>query len=86
MDKYVKRVWLNPDDCEATGSVVAFHGETERYKGRKDVSTFLEIADCGGKISLHKGHSDNMSEFINKLRLLASTATEFSDYLEKIYP
>jgi hypothetical protein len=82
MSRYTDRVWLNPKDHEATGSVVAFHGETERHKGRKEVHSFLEVADCNGKVSLHKAYNDSMQDFVDKLRLLARVISRFADYLE----
>lgn len=79
---YCRRVWLNGEDSEATGSVVAFDGVVERWRDRIEPATFLEVADCSGKVSLHRMPSDDMAEFVAKLRLLASVAEDFADFLE----
>lgn len=80
--RYCKRVWLNPSDCNATGSVVAFDGTVEWRKGQIVEETSVEVADCSGKVSLHKSPSEDMSRFIQKLRLLARTVNDFADFLE----
>jgi len=79
---YNKRFWLNNEDSEATGSVVAFEGIVERWKDRIELATFLEIADCNNKIVLHQLPSDNREEFIQKMRLLSKVVTEFADFLD----
>jgi hypothetical protein len=81
MGMYSKRVWLNKDGSPSTGSVVAFYGETT-WRKEKDVSTFLEVADCHDKIRLHRTHDDSMEDFVKKLRLLATTANDFATFLE----
>jgi len=80
--KYNVRRWLNGPESEATGSVVAFHGEVERVPGRKQVVSTLEVADCQGKICLHIMPNERMQKFIKKLRLLAKVVTTFADWLE----
>lgn len=81
---YSVREWLNPLSSEATGSVVAFDGMVQR---RQDTEphrfTFLEVADCNGKVNLHKMPMDGSEAFVEKMRLLAKVVTEFADYLEK---
>jgi len=80
--RYCRRVWLNPQFSESSGSVVAFDGEVERYAGRVEQATFLELADCSGKVCLHKNPGDTMQEFIDKLQKLALEATNFARHLE----
>lgn len=79
--RYLERVWLNEPDCEATGSVVAFDGTVER-NGRVSSVSFLEIADCQGKVSLHSVTGEDGKRFIRKMRLLATIANNFADALE----
>lgn len=81
---YTKRVWLNSNNSASTGSVVAFHGKTTYGDSDERLSTFLEVADCHCKISLHKIKADQMSDFIRKMRLLAETANNFADFLENV--
>jgi len=84
MNKYSRREWLNDAMSEATGSVAAFDGVTKRaWDGEDRPSTFLEIADCNDKVTLHPIINDGPDAFIRKLRLLAEVVTEFADYLEK---
>lgn len=81
--QYNKRHWLNGAESESTGSVVAFHGEVERYPGRPQHVTHLEVADCQGKVCLHKQPREKLQKFIKKMRLLAKVANDFADFLEK---
>jgi hypothetical protein len=79
MLSYVRRHWLNHKESPSTGSVVVYHGP-----GRwEDVDTFIEIADCHSKVQLHLTKLDTTKDFILKLRLLAKTANDFADWLEK---
>jgi hypothetical protein len=78
---YSKRAWLNKDSSASTGSVAAFHGETI-WREKPDITTFFEVSDCHCKARLHRTESDNMVEFIAKIRLLASNAEEFATFLE----
>lgn len=80
--KYSKRTWLNPNESSSTGSVVAFDGEYE-YEGKIYDSTFLEIADCKRKVSLHLGSEDTPEQFIEKMKLLRSEIDLFIHHLEK---
>lgn len=75
---YKAERWLNPKDSHATGSVVAFDGMVEK-RGHHEHMSFLEIADCSSKVSLH---GRDRLEFARKLRLLELTISEFADYLE----
>jgi hypothetical protein len=82
-NNYSRREWLNPTESEATGSVVAFDGFTRR-RNSEDLqrTTFLEVSDCAGKVSLHRLSPDGTQAFIRKMRLLAEVVTEFADCLE----
>ncbi len=81
---YNKRVWLNPESCVSTGSLVTFHGKTShRKKGEYQIETFVEFGDCSGKIKLHKIYSDSYNDFCNKLKLVVTTLNEFINYIEK---
>ena len=79
---YSTRRWLNPSGSSSTGSVVAWHGELHR-RAEPEVETLFEVADCHGKVCLHKIKGDSMADFIAKLRILADTANDFADYLSE---
>ena len=81
--KYHKRLWLNAKHSFSSGSVVAFHGRVD-FGGQRGKSTesFLEIADCHGKVRLHRASYDSKRDFARKLRKLAAVAIEFADALE----
>ena len=81
MGMYSKRVWLNKDSSASTGSVVAFHGETI-WKDKPEITSFFEVADCHGKVRLHRAYGDDMPSFVAKLRTLAAVAEEFATFLE----
>jgi hypothetical protein len=81
MGMYSKRVWLNKESSASTGSVVAFHGET-KWGDKLEVTSFFEVADCHGKVRLHRSYVDDMPAFISKLRTLAAIAEEFATFLE----
>ena len=80
MSEYNRRTWLNRENSTFTGSVVCCHmpESSRRY------STFLEIADCNGKVQLHKGDddADSLEAFICKLKLLRDEIEMFITALE----
>jgi hypothetical protein len=81
---YNKRTWLNPEDSDSTGSVVAYSGEvTDLDTGKKYPEQFLEISDCRTKIRLHLTSDDTPESFITKIKLLRSEIDLFIKYLEK---
>lgn len=80
---YSRRTWLNPKECSSTGSIAAFHGVVKWRKGDKELTSFLEISDCHGKIRLHKIYSDSNEEFVSKLKLLVSEINLFINFLEE---
>ena len=82
---FCKRVWLNKESSESTGSVVAWHGRVKYRDGKPDDYIFFEVGDCSYKARLHKTSSDTILEFINKIKLLSKTASEFAEFLEVEY-
>ena len=82
--RYNKRVWLNDRRSFSSGSVIAFHGPVD-FGGQRGVSTesYIEIADCHGKVRLHRANYDSRKDFVRKLRKLAAVASQFADALEK---
>jgi hypothetical protein len=80
---YVNRKWLNGDKSASTGSIVAFYGETSYGETIED-AVFLEISDCHCKVHLHKLKIDTISDFINKLKIVAKVINDFILFLEKI--
>lgn len=79
---YCTRKWLNPPTSPSTGSVVCFDGITE-YSDGIERNTFIEIASCRTKVRLHKTFSDDIGDFINKLRDLQTEIGAFIEHLEK---
>lgn len=79
--KYAKRVWLNKEGSPSTGAAVAFHGEVT-WRDTSEITTFFEVSDCHCKARLHKIKDDSLSDFIEKLRVLAKTAEDFANFLE----
>lgn len=82
MGLYNKRTWLNSENSDSTGSVVAFNGRLIDFDGKEYNSTFLEIADCRNKIRLHITSDDTKEDFITKLKLLNNEINLFINHLE----
>jgi hypothetical protein len=78
---YNKRTWLNKSDSPSLGSVIAFDGEV-KYSDGAERTTFLAISDCGKTIKLIK-NTENIDDFINKMKLLKSEIELFINHLEK---
>lgn len=78
---YNSRVWLNGLDSSSTGSIVTYTGQSDWSE--RDIS-YIEIADCHGKVRLHKTDTDTMDEFVHKLRTIADEASKFADHLESL--
>ncbi len=83
-EKWNKREWLNSISSDFTGSVVSFYGLVSYRGGRSEKDCFLEIADCHGKIRLHKTTSYTLKQFIAKLKKLKKHIELFINHLEKI--
>ena len=80
---YNKRTWLNTEESDSTGSIVAFDGNiTDLDTGVKYNQRFLEIADCRNKVRLHKTSDDSDEEFLNKIKLLRDEINRFINHLE----
>ena len=81
---YNKRLWLNSESSEYTGSVVAFDGMVQhRYDKKESVPYyFLEIGDCHQKVRLHGANGGTREDFIAKMKLLESVIAEFIEHLE----
>lgn len=85
MNTYNKRIWLNSEKSDSTGSVVAFDGQVT-YDGDIVDSTFLEIADCRSKVRLHLTSDDTKESFINKMTLLKTEIELFINHLQTTNP
>ena len=78
---YNHRIWLNSENSRSTGSIVCFDGETDFSDGiGRDL--FIEIADCHGKVRLHKSSDDSVSEFIQKLSAMRNEIDFFINHLK----
>lgn len=78
---YNHRIWLNSESSRSTGSVVCFDGKTEFSDGAARDS-FIEIADCHGKVRLHKSSDDSVTEFIQKLSVMRNEIDLFINHLK----
>lgn len=78
---YNKRTWLNKIDSPSLGNVVAFDGEV-RYSDGIERTTFLAISDCSKTIKLIK-NTENINDFIDKMKLLKSEIELFINHLEQ---
>ena len=78
---YNRRIWLNSENSRSTGSVVCFDGKTEFSDGA-DRDSFIEIADCHGKVRLHKSSDDSVTEFIQKLSMLRNEVDSYINHLK----
>ncbi len=83
MKTYNKRTWLNKNDSPSLGSVVAFDGQVE-YSDGDERTTFLALSDCGKTIKLIK-NTENIEDFIAKMKLLNNEICQFIEHLEKQY-
>ena len=82
--KYNKRVWLNSENIDSTGSIVAVDGKvTDLDNGNEYTQRFLEIADCRTKIRLHQTSDDSKDDFVVKMKLLKNEIDLFIKHLEK---
>lgn len=82
-DGHSKRVWLNKPESRSTGSVVAFEGMVDYDNGKgAELTSFLELADCHGKVRLHRASYDTRADFVNKMKVLRSVLDDFILYLE----
>lgn len=80
---YNRRIWLNPESSRSTGSLVCFDGKTEFSDGIERDS-FIEIADCRGKVRIHKSSDDDISDFIKKLSTMRNEIDSFINHLQTI--
>lgn len=78
---YNKRTWLNPIESSSTSSIVAFDGDVE-YSDKTYRDTFLKISDCRNTIKLHKKDTEQIKDFITKLKLLKNEIEQFINHLE----
>lgn len=78
---YNRRIWLNSESSRSTGSLVCFDGKTEFSDG-VDRDSFIEIADCHGKVRLHKSSDDSISDFIQKLSTMRNEIDFFINHLQ----
>ena len=72
---------LNPSNHPSTGHVVAYAGKSPWKKGEK--YTYFELSDCQNKIRLHLCRTDNIKDFIKKLKILHKVLGDFIKHLEK---
>jgi len=81
MSCYNKRTWINKVTSPSTGSVVAFNGDV-KYSDGNERTTFLEISDCYHTVRIIR-NTENIDDFIDKMKLLKSEIELFINHLEK---
>ena len=80
---YNRRIWLNSVDSHYTGSITCCDAMNIVNRGKfMERYSFIEIADCHGKIRLHTDDNFPLTEFIAKLRILEWELREFREHLE----
>lgn len=78
-----KRKWLNELDSHYTGSVSTFDGINIINQGKiLPRYTFVELADCHGKVRIHRDMNFSMAEFRAKLYRLEREIRDFRRSLE----
>lgn len=77
---YCSRTWLNADDSPSTGSIVCYDGELDWADG-KDIAMYVEVADCHGKVRLHKSYQDTTLEFVEKIDKMIEALSKFRSHL-----
>ena len=85
---YHRREWLNREGIYATSTITAFHGMSA-FLGEDNKRTDFEdkklsIHDCQNSIRLHQMADESDSEYIAKIRKVATVCFEFADYLEAL--
>ena len=80
---YNKRTFLNGPKSPYTGSIVCFSGKTKLGNDKEQLHTFLEVADCRGKVWLHRDSNVSKKKFIKKIRKLIKELQAFVEYLEE---
>lgn len=78
---YNKRTWLNKSDSPSLGNVTAFDGDV-KYSEGTERTTFLSISDCSKTIKLIR-NTENIEDFIDKMKLLKNEIELFINHLEK---
>ena len=79
---FAMRKWLNRKGSHSSGSVFAYYGPSPWDNG-SDWQYLLEVADCHGKIRLHKTDADSPKDFIKKLKRLRDVIDCFISFLER---
>lgn len=77
---YKSETWLNTQDSPSTGSIVCYDGDIEYTEGESPC-VFIEIADCHGKIRLHLSHTDEPTQFIDKIDKMINSLERFREHL-----
>ena len=85
--EYHVRYFLNKKGVFANSQITAFRGRVpfEKPDGGIDyyTETSLMISDCSKTIRLHPVFSHPISDFSDKLRLIARVCNEFAEFLDK---
>ena len=62
--------------------IVTFDGRLIDHEGNDYQYTYIEFADCNGKVTLHITSDDTVMDFIDKLNLLKNDIELFIKHLE----
>ena len=84
-DSYHVRHFLNKKGVFATSQITAFCGERKYWRDNGEdthyTETALMISDCSKTIRIHPEYGEPIQDFVDKLRLISKTCSEFADYL-----
>jgi len=79
--RYREHVDLNPDTA-STGSITCYDGEVT-YDNKPFQDMFVEIADCHGKIKIHRATYDNVCDYHRKLLTMITTLTKYANHIRE---
>jgi hypothetical protein len=80
---YNKRMWLNPRSSSSSGSIAVFDGSVKypRAETETDLS-FVEVADCHGKVRLHRCHGDSKLAYFKKVTKMKKVLEDYLIHLQ----
>lgn len=81
--RYRKHIDLNPN-TPSTGTVTFYDGQIIDADKPDDIweDQFIEIADCRGKVKLHRASYDTQEDWLNKVTELHKALSNYLEYLK----
>ena len=81
--RFNQRTWLNTLASHYTGSITCFDGTVKNRGQPLREYTFVEIADCHGKVRIHVDDNSGLEEFIEKIDSLIYWLKAFRQHLAR---